>query len=216
MQPPPFTASAAEPATQPDKGSAKTVVCFGDSLTKIGFGDVLGEEVPATVINAGVSGETTAAALKRLERDVLDRHPDVVTVLFGTNDMVMDKPEPKVAVAAFTANLTTIIQRIRAAGGRPVLCTVPPIDPTPYFTRHPKANYDKVGGLEKVVANYRAAAMSVADAEHVPLVDLNSVLADHPEWRSADGVHPSPQGRRMIAQAIAPVVRDQLDGPKAN
>lgn len=195
------------PATRP----LKSVVCFGDSLTKIGFGDALGGELPDRVINAGVSGETTDAALKRLQHDVLDRHPDVVTLLYGTNDMVMDKPEPKVPLPRFRENLTAIIDRVKAAGGRVVLCTVPPINPIPYFTRHPKTNYDRAGGLEKVIADYRAAANDVASAEHVPVVDLNTILAARPEWMAADGVHPTPEGRVIIAKAIAPAVRDALE-----
>ncbi|MGN6625618.1 MAG: SGNH/GDSL hydrolase family protein [Tepidisphaeraceae bacterium] len=205
-------ALGAAPATGPQP----RVVCFGDSLTKIGFGDALGAQVPAEVINAGVSGETTAAALKRLQRDVLDRHPDVVTVLYGTNDMVRDKPQPKVPLDAYAKNLGTIVDRIQAKGGRVVLCTVPPIDSVPYFKRHPKSNYDPAGGLDKIIADYCDAVRRVAAERHVLVVDLNAILKDPTDWRSADGVHPTPRGRVIIAKAIAPVVRQLLQPPQSN
>ncbi|MDB5327737.1 MAG: multifunctional acyl-CoA thioesterase and protease and lysophospholipase [Phycisphaerales bacterium] len=208
-------APAVEPATQPAtraaKGPARTVVCFGDSLTKIGFGDVLGDFVPATVVNAGQSGQTTEAALPRFEKDVLARSPDVVVILFGTNDMVRDKPTPKVDLKSYAANLTSFVDRIQARHARVVMCTVPPIKAEPYFTRHPKANYDAVGGLEKVIADYRDAAMHVAELKQVAVVDLNHLLATHPEWQAADGVHPTPEGRRIMAAAIAPAVIEALN-----
>jgi lysophospholipase L1-like esterase len=71
-----------------------TIICFGDSLT-YGTGAVPGMDYPSQlskmigrpVINAGVPGNTTARALKRLEQDVLSRSPDLVLITLGGNDL---------------------------------------------------------------------------------------------------------------------------------
>ena len=66
------------------------IICFGDSLT-FGTGAAPGMDYPSQLskmiakptINAGVPGDTTARALKRLQRDVLSRSPDMVLITLG-------------------------------------------------------------------------------------------------------------------------------------
>lgn len=99
------------------------VVCFGDSLTR-GYGATHGMNYPARleemtgieIINSGVSGNTTAGGLARLEEDVLAFEPDVVLITLGGNDL-----KNRVNVDTARANLTRIIQRIQAAGAMVVL-----------------------------------------------------------------------------------------------
>ena len=87
---------------------------------------------PVEVINAGVNGDIVTQALRRLERDVLSKNPDLVTVMFGGNEAGFYRPEtrgfadtPRVGREAFSAALAEIVQRIRAAGSRVVLMTCP-------------------------------------------------------------------------------------------
>ncbi len=73
---------------------ARSIVCFGDSLT-YGTGASLGMDYPSQlsrligkpVINAGIPGDTTATALSRLDRDVLGRSPRIVLITLGGNDL---------------------------------------------------------------------------------------------------------------------------------
>ncbi|HSI34505.1 MAG TPA: GDSL-type esterase/lipase family protein [Tepidisphaeraceae bacterium] len=183
------------------------VVCFGDSITKAGYPKVLGEILKADVVNAGAGGHTTAMGLKRMQKDVLDAKPTVVVVFFGTNDCRLAEPEVAVPVAQYEKNLTTIADACAKAGAKVVICTMPPINPEPYFKRHKKEPFDKVGGLEKVCEEYRAAARRVAEANKLPLVDLGAQLAKTPEWMAPDGVHPTPAGTKLIAQHIAEAVK---------
>ena len=97
--------------------SGVTIVCFGDSLT-YGTGASKGMDYPAQlsrmiglpVMNAGVPGDTTARALKRLD-GVLDTQPRVVLITLGGNDL-------KNGISRQTAfdNLRTIIRSIQAEG----------------------------------------------------------------------------------------------------
>lgn len=195
-------AADAPPTTRP--AAVGTVVCFGDSITAAGYPDRLAEVLGTKVVNAGVGGNTTAMALKRIDKDVLARRPDVVVIFFGTNDSRLAEPDVWVPVDKYEANLARIVDLCRDAGAtKVVLCTPPPIDATAYFKRHKKEKFDAAGGLEKVLADYRAAVERVGEAKKAPVVDLNRRLADDPAWRAADGVHPTADGTRTIARLVA-------------
>ena len=74
--------------------SGENITCFGDSLT-YGIGAAGDKSYPAQlskmtgrpIINAGIPGNTTADALKRLEADVLEKSPRMVLITLGGNDM---------------------------------------------------------------------------------------------------------------------------------
>ena len=102
--------------------SGGTIVCFGDSLT-YGTGASKGMDYPAQlsrmiglpVINAGVPGDTTSSALKRLD-GLLDTQPRVVLITLGGNDL-------KNGISRQTAfdNLRSIIRTIQAEGALVVI-----------------------------------------------------------------------------------------------
>jgi lysophospholipase L1-like esterase len=110
------------PGKKSEIGS-QTIICFGDSLT---YGNGAGKEmdypsqlstmIARPVINAGVSGDTTARALQRLERDVLSKSPDLVLITLGGNDL-------KNGVARDIAfeNLKTIVDSIQKTGARVII-----------------------------------------------------------------------------------------------
>ena len=76
----------------------------------------LSRMIAGPVINAGVSGDTTARALQRLERDVLSKSPDIVLITLGGNDL-------KNGVARDVAfdNLKTIVESIQITGARVIV-----------------------------------------------------------------------------------------------
>jgi acyl-CoA thioesterase I len=98
--------------------SGENIICFGDSLT-FGTGASQGMDYPSQlsrmlslpVINAGVPGDTTAAALARLENDVLSCSPRIVLITLGGNDLKNRVPKDE----AFR-NLRTIITAIQDQG----------------------------------------------------------------------------------------------------
>lgn len=107
----------------PDKSNYETIVCFGDSLTS-GIGASKGMDYPSQlskminkpVINAGVPGDTTAGALRRLQRDVLSKDPDIVMITLGGNDL-------KNGVSKDTAfdNLLKIVDAIQENGAKVII-----------------------------------------------------------------------------------------------
>ena len=70
-------------------------------------------------INAGVGGESAAAGLARLQSDVLDHHPDIVTVAFALNDSGGGEAK----LESFAASLREIVTRVSASGAFVVLMT---------------------------------------------------------------------------------------------
>ena len=127
-------AKAAEPAARPVK-----IVAFGDSITE-GWGatDPARTTYPAVlqrmldekygkgryeVVNAGISGQDTRKALTRLDALLEKEKPDWMLIGYGTNDLWTGRGiEP----AETKANLTEIIRRIKAAGSKAILATLPP------------------------------------------------------------------------------------------
>lgn len=190
--------------------SAK-VVCFGDSITKRDYPEMMGQILGVETIKAGVAGNSTAQALRRMSRDVLAQHPDVVVIFFGTNDLRVDAPKVHVPIEEYAANLVMMIQACTRQGAHVVLCTLPPIDQDVYFTRHEKEPYDAAGGLSKLIEEYRAAALRVAAKRKIPVVDLNQLMLHDPALFASDGVHPSRQGSAFIARHVAMAVGPLLE-----
>lgn len=94
------------------------IVAFGDSLTA-GYGAQPGGDYPSQlsakigrpIVNAGVSGDTTEAALARIDTDVLAHDPRIVIIGLGGNDFLR-----RADIATTEANLRSIVRRIQDSG----------------------------------------------------------------------------------------------------
>lgn len=188
-----------------------TIVCFGDSITRRGYPQELAKLLGVDVLNAGIAGNTTRQGLRRLEPSVFNYRPKVVVILFGTNDSRLAEEKVHVPLGEFSDNLREIAAACSKRQIRVVLCTVPPIDPEPYFERHHTENFAKAGGLAKVLEDYRAATVRVGEELQLPFVDLHQLLGEEPNWVSTDGVHPSEIGNRIIAQLVADKVQSLIE-----
>jgi acyl-CoA thioesterase-1 len=176
-------------AAKPTAGT--TIIAFGDSLvagrgatTGHDFVSILSRRLGTPIINAGRSGDTTATALTRLERDVLARDPRVVLVLLGGNDFLRRVPKQQTF-----ANLSTIVERVRARGAAVVLIGVS----VGLFS-------DSYGGEFAQLARRTSSGL-------VPDV-LDDVIGD--QQRMADAIHPNDAGYAIVAERIEPVLRDLL------
>jgi len=160
--------------------SVSRIVCFGDSLTwGVGAGEGsdypsrLAEMIGIEVINSGVSGNTTAQGLARLEDDVLSYEPDVVLITLGGNDL-----KNRLNVDTARANLVSIIQRIQAAGAMVVL-----------------------GGIDIPLYGKGYAQMYESIAHQTGSVLIPNILEDlfgNPDLMS-DSIHPNDRGYEIMA-----------------
>ena len=184
-------AAAANPARAP------LVVFLGDSLTA-GYGLPQDEAFPALVgrmladsghpirvVNAGVSGDTTAGGVERLDW-LLKQSPEVLVVGLGANDALRGQ-EP----AGAEANLREIVERAKRSGTRVLLLGMrfPPSLGIP-FTRKFEEIYPRI-----------------AREEGVPLVPfLLEGVGGRAELNLDDGIHPNAEGQRVVAKNVAPYV----------
>ncbi|MDA7506130.1 GDSL-type esterase/lipase family protein [Akkermansiaceae bacterium] len=202
-------------ANAPAEETKPQIICFGDSITKRGYHEELGTLLEIETSHAGVAGHNTKQGLRRMEKDVIEKKPALVVILFGTNDLRADSERAHVPLKDYRKNLQEMVKRCEDAGSKVIICTLPPITEAVYFTRHEPKEYDAKGGLTKMIQEYRKTATEVAQKNKLPLVDLNKLLSAHPEWVSKDGVHPSPAGVSLIAKYVAEAARPLLVEEKA-
>jgi lysophospholipase L1-like esterase len=161
------------------------------------LGTALGRVAPQAdirMINAGISGHTTVNALERIDRDVLQYRPDLVTVMFGLNDMT------RVPLDEYRRNLTTIVQRCRDVGAEVVLAT-----PNNVISTESRPT-------EKLV-RYCDVVREVSRALDVPVCDVyrefDALRHVEPlDWRlsMSDAIHPNMDGHQRIASALAQTI----------
>jgi acyl-CoA thioesterase I len=169
------------------------IAVLGDSLTA-GLGVAAGDAFPARlharlqregyryrVVNAGVSGDTTAAGLRRVDW-VLRSRPEIVIVALGANDGLRG-----LSVPAMQSNLTQIVERLRAAGARVLLAgmRVPPNYGDDYARRFESA-------FREVAARTGATLMPF----------LLAGVAGDPILNQPDGIHPTADGHAVIADSV--------------
>lgn len=172
------------------------------------------------VVNAGVGGNNTRAALARLETDVLSRRPDRVIVGFGTNDAVNSRAH--VPLAEYERNLTTLASRLKQAQVRQIILLTPPPLHEPYLRqRHPQLPADE--DLNLRVESYAAAVRRVAAAQQIACFDLHACIKSQnipsgqaESWlrnlansQSADGVHLTATACRALAAKLFPLLQAQ-------
>lgn len=186
------------------------IVCHGDSITKRGYPSELAQILGREVIHTGIAGNSSAEGLKRFAEDVISKEPTHVVLLFGTNDTRADAPHKFQTPEQFAENLRQMIAACQAVQAQVVLCTLPPIKYDTYFTRHETTEFERRGGLHKIVKDMRKAVIQVGKEFDLPVVDLNKQLQKTPEWMHKDGVHPSPQGNRIIAELVAQKLKPLL------
>jgi acyl-CoA thioesterase I len=183
------------------RDDAPVVVAFGDSLTA-GLGVQPAEAYPALlearlrkegyayhVVNAGVSGDTTAGGLRRVDW-ALRLKPAIVIVELGANDALRGQD-----LGGVRANLDTIVERFQGSGARVLVAGMRV--PTNYGERY-GTGFERL--FAEVAANRKAAFMPFF---------LDGVAADA-RLNQADGIHPTAAGYRIIADRLWPYVRPLL------
>ena len=196
----PAEAPAAEDPSAPP--ARPRIVALGDSLTA-GLGLVESQSYPVLlqrridaegyefeVVNAGVSGDTTAGGLRRLDWS-LEGDVRILVVALGGNDGLRG-----LSVADMKRNLSAIIERAREQGVTVVLAGMeaPP-------------NY----GQEYATA-FRQAFRDVALEHRVLYIPfLLQGVAGHADLNQADGIHPNARGAEKVADTVWGVLRPMLD-----
>ena len=161
----------------------KNIICFGDSIT-FGYGANTGADYPSVLakminmplINAGIDGDTSVEALKRIKSDVLERDPFLVVVEFGGNDFLR-----KIPLEETVKNIEMMIKEIQARGAMVALADV--------HAGFIMSNYAKE--IKRLSKKYNAIFIG----------SLFSGIITNPQLKS-DFIHPNAEGYKLIAQRI--------------
>ncbi len=161
----------------------RNIICFGDSIT-FGYGANPGEDYPsvlarmmsAPVINAGIDGDTSSEALKRIDSDVLERDPLLVIIEFGGNDFLR-----KISLDETLRNMEDMIKKIQSAGAMVAVADV---------------------SVAIIMSTYRKEFRRLSKKyDTIFMPNLLSGILTNPALKS-DSIHPNAEGYKLIAQKI--------------
>jgi lysophospholipase L1-like esterase len=201
--------------------SRTRILAFGDSLTagvtSTPVLSALGVGVPVSyparlqsliaaryydqavlVENAGRTGEVAEDAIPRLRAALPSFAPDVIVLLHGVNDVVIE------GLRGVNRNLpfmTTLVRDAKQSGADVFLCTLLPQRPGGSRAGDPAA-----------ISAFNAALRTLARAENVMLIDLAAAFGGI-GLIGADGLHPIEAGYERLATLILQAVREQFERP---
>jgi acyl-CoA thioesterase-1 len=201
-QAPAAQSAAPAPAAAKTDDERPKIVVLGDSLTAgLGLLDIqsyphlLQEKIDRDgfqfeVVNAGVSGDTSAGGLRRLEW-ALQEDVRILIIELGANDGLRG-----LSVAEMKHNLGQIIETARAKNIMVILTGMEA--PPNYGTEY--------------AASFRQAYRDVAQQYHVLFIPfLLDKVAGEQSLNQADGIHPNPQGAAIVADTVWNVLKPLLD-----
>ena len=184
-----------------------TIVCLGDSITcnwdsptYTNYWQELLDQKSGTgsyqIINAGVNGETAQDGYSRLEHDVLHHTPDLVTVMFGHNEVWQNIPAERYGVS-----LRLIVEAIHHHNKQ-----------TKIWLLTPNKAGDK--SFWKKYIPYVTAIKKVSDEKGITLIDVHKAYDDEDlggiytyevnniDFKGKDFIHPNEKGQRLIAEYL--------------
>jgi acyl-CoA thioesterase-1 len=205
------------PSNQANNGP---IVCFGDSLTE-GFGAsrpgeadksksypaFLETKVTVPVHNAGISGDTAAAAAPpnstRVEKDVLSKNPQLVIVLLGANDLFRQRPASETK-----ANLQSIINKLKDGSRKIYLAS---------FIGNSAWEASVLGTIPGLASTELAALLNDYKKMFTELTSENRDVGFIPDiWTGvwgihmSDPIHPDEAGYRIMSENIFKVIKPYL------
>ncbi|MES2732107.1 MAG: SGNH/GDSL hydrolase family protein [Bacteroidota bacterium] len=198
----------------------KRIVFFGDSITYSGADpngfislirntlETIHKKNTYEVIGTGIGGNRVPDLQYRLAKDVLAQKPDVVVIFIGVNDVwhfihpnTHGKGTPK---DQYESGLHDVINRIKKAGAKVILCT-----PAAIGEKHQGEN-----AQDAMLDEYSAISRKVAEADHVPMCDLRKAFMDYSKANNpdntdkgiltSDGVHLNATGNAFVALYMLP------------
>jgi len=183
------------PEQNPLESGAKVLI-LGDSLS-YGVGAEKGEDYPSLlarstgwdIVNAGVSGDTSAQGLKRLPDLITAHHPKLLIVELGGNDLLRQAP-----ISQLESNIKEILSEAKVGGIATVLVAIPAVNPLMAAVRnlsdHPI--YEKIAHETKT-----------------PLIKgvFSNVLSDR--RLKFDQIHPNAEGYVKVSENIHAALKEQ-------
>ena len=182
--------------------AAGTILIVGDSIsagfgldTRLGWVSLLEQRLEREghddrVVNASISGDTSAGGQARLPALLTEHKPDVVIVELGGNDGLRGQPP-----AQLQQNLAAMIDAAKTAGAKVLLLGMQL--PPNYGPRYTKA--------------FAGVYSQLADEKQIALVPFFlEGVGGHPELMQADGLHPAAAGQKRLLDNVWPALKPLL------
>lgn len=202
------TARDEDASSHAARGTRYAVLLLGDSI-RLGYAPFVAEALAgeAAVWGPDANGADTAHTLTHLDSWLAGRRPTVVHLNCGLHDLKRNAGAAGTAVPLpeYAANLRRIVAALRdATGATVVFATTTPVSDARHAARG--AGFDR---YERDVEDYNAAARAVCADLRVPVNDLHRVVtaAGRDALLLPDGTHYTEAGYRLLAAAVAMVMR---------
>lgn len=176
-----------------NRGTGTQIIVLGDSIAsgygvpdEAAFPSVLSRLLGIPIVNRGVSGNTTAMGLNRVQTDVIAGNPWLVIVELGGNDFLQKLPQPETE-----KNLREIITSVQVSGAIAVLLGME----LGVFVDEYKELYERVA----------------KDTKAYLIPQITQGILDNPRYRQDDIIHPNQAGHELLATRIAQHLKPLLE-----
>jgi lysophospholipase L1-like esterase len=180
---------------------AGRIVFMGDSITEFWTPSFWSK----SVLNRGISGQTTPQMLLRFRADVIELQPASVVILAGTNDVAGNTgPATEDTIAG---NIASMVELAQVHGIKVVLCAVLPAN---RFYWNPQIQpADTIVALNERLKDYAQRQRLVYVDYYTPMVDEKKGLK---RAYSEDGVHPNEAGYKLMTNLVTKGIADAVAG----
>jgi lysophospholipase L1-like esterase len=207
-----FALAGAAPAairTEIAVRDGEKIAFLGDSITQGGMGTtgyvslvihgLKSSGVNAAAIGAGISGHKSNDMLARLQRDVIDKKPDWMTLSCGVNDVWHGAKG--VPLDAYQQNITQIVEKVQAAGIKVMILTSTMIGENAADANNQKL--EPYNDFLRKLANEKKCLLADLNADmHRELDEKEKESRKRGNLLTSDGVHMNPHGNMMMAAGV--------------
>lgn len=199
-------------------------------VSKMGFATRCCRNLGIEVENYARFGSTVSQGMKYINR-YADRikKSDYVIFEYGGNDCnynwaeISENPDdihtPAVPLNRFVEYYSSLINAVRELGARPVLLSLPILDPVKFFKHLSKGLNSEnilrwlngsIMNLDRWHERYNLEIFRLGVNYKVPVIDITSVFLEknnHADYLCDDGIHPNDEGHALIEEAILEYLR---------
>ena len=170
-------------------------------------------EVCFSIVNGAVGGWSTRELMKIYDDSVLKYSPDYCVVMFGANNNDLTQPERILTEGELDRLMIDFQNRLPESCQRVGVVLNPIVNERHWVTTHPayQEAIKKYGGLNEMLEPERGKARAFYMVNDYPVVDLAKLMSKDPAcYICGDGIHLSPEGHKLFADALFEVLEQLL------
>ena len=181
------------------------LVCLGDSLTEAygiapekGWVALLKEDLGISIVNHGISGDTTAGMLARFHTEIKPQHPSHLILMGGTNDISLNMPYETIL-----GNVLAISRHAKHMNCQIIIG----IPPSSFYNDESMKSEVFLGpeAFQSKLSEWQAVLRNFALKDGLPVIDFSDVLQK--EHFLNDGVHPNEKGHLAMKYHVLKVLK---------